>query len=101
MSPRVLRSTGETLHRCIAPECKVQVPLAVLCCQPHWFALPANLRSQIVRAWQHRQNPRLHVEARRQAAVTHLAFVRTAAEHLNAQFAKKQHARDQQRELGL
>lgn len=34
-------------HECPYPLCTLRVPRAMLACRPHWFALPAELRSAI------------------------------------------------------
>lgn len=39
------------LHECPAPTCTKQVPRAHLVCEPHWFALPYELRDRISRTW--------------------------------------------------
>lgn len=38
-------------HKCPAKACSVQVPLEVLACKRHWFALPPALRHSISRTW--------------------------------------------------
>lgn len=39
------------LHECHWPGCTKQVPPAMWGCKPHWFALPASLRSRIWRCY--------------------------------------------------
>lgn len=43
-----VKSQGQTRnHHCHWPGCTRQVPPAVWGCRPHWYALPAELRSRI------------------------------------------------------
>lgn len=47
-----VRSQGqERDHHCHWPGCPIQVPPARWGCQPHWYRLPANLRTRIWRAY--------------------------------------------------
>jgi hypothetical protein len=34
-------------HECAAPGCRALVPLQMLMCRHHWFALPRHLRAQV------------------------------------------------------
>lgn len=34
-------------HTCAAPVCKRKVPMSMLMCRSHWFALPQHLRTAI------------------------------------------------------
>lgn len=47
---------------CAEPTCDVRVPIARLCCPPHWRRLPDDLRTAITEAYQtRRRNPLPHL----------------------------------------
>jgi len=47
-----VRSQGQTRrHHCHWPGCDRQVPPAMWGCQPHWYALPQELRDRIWRTF--------------------------------------------------
>lgn len=48
-------------HTCPHPACTEQVGSTMLACRPHWFALPAELRSEVWAAYRRiRSDPRRH-----------------------------------------
>lgn len=38
-------------HKCPGPGCPVQVPDHMLMCRPHWYQVPAALRSRVWATW--------------------------------------------------
>lgn len=38
-------------HACPKPGCPAVVPVHMLACRPHWYAIPRPLRDAIWRAW--------------------------------------------------
>lgn len=61
-------------HECPAPDCRVQVPHAQLTCKPHWFAIPAEIRSRIWTGYRS-ANGVLHSQAMQDA----ISFLQGAA----------------------
>lgn len=41
----------DTDHECPAPGCTVVVAFELLACRAHWYQLPANVRSDVWRAY--------------------------------------------------
>lgn len=50
-------------HECPAPGCVTRVRREQLACPPHWYAIPADLRERLWRAWR-RGTDAEHAEAR-------------------------------------
>lgn len=40
------------VHGCAHPACRKSIPVDLLACRPHWYALPRELRNQVWIAWQ-------------------------------------------------
>lgn len=56
------------MHQCPGKDCTVQVESDQLACKPHWFQLPAELRSEIWAAYRRRRsNPGEHAAVVRRA----------------------------------
>lgn len=40
------------MHKCPAPACEAMVATELFACRTHWFALPRELRTALLQAWQ-------------------------------------------------
>lgn len=72
--------TLPTTHVCPGAGCERVLPVHLLACPPHWWALPGHLRHAVTTAWRNRKtDPRAHVVAVRAALAWYREQPKSAA----------------------
>lgn len=61
-------------HTCPAPGCSAQVPQSQLACRPHWYSLPAEVRSRVWSGYRSNDTDRHN-----QAMADAISFLKAAA----------------------